>query len=158
MIRRPAHPVQAVFVDTNVLLYAIDDADPAKQARAREWLTACWTQRAGRVSTQVLSEFYAKARKRFAAAMSIEEARAAVGRYQQWRPWQVDFATVQTAWELESRFQIDYWDALMAAAAQHIGCSYLLTEDLQHGLQMDNLQVVNPFIASPVLIDRPAAA
>ena len=44
-----------VFVDTNVLLYAFDDRDPAKQRRARQWLEACWLRRCGRVSTQVLN-------------------------------------------------------------------------------------------------------
>ena len=145
-----------VFVDTNVILYAFDDTDATKQSRARDWLTVCWRRRCGRVSSQVMNEFYANARKRFSRSVSADEARAEVRRYQQWKPWPVDQATVETAWAVESRYRVNYWDALMVAAAQHMGCSWLLTEDLQHGLHIDQLQVLNPFIAGPEILDSPA--
>ena len=145
-----------VFVDTNVLLYAFDDADKSKQLRAQEWLAACWQRRCGRVSTQVLNEFYANARKRFASAISAGDARSEVRRYQQWRPWQIDQPTIETAWAVESRYGINYWDALMVAAAQHMGCRWLLTEDLQHGQRLDKVQVINPFVAGAETLDTPA--
>ena len=145
-----------VFVDTNVLLYAVDDADIRKRDLARLWLAACWEQRCGRVSTQVLNEFYSNARKRFATAISAGDARAEVRRLQQWRPWQIDQPTVETAWAVESRYGINYWDALMVAAAQHQGCTRLLTEDLQHGQQIDGVRIVNPFIEGPETLGAPA--
>lgn len=145
-----------VFVDTNVILYAFDDTDALKQARSRDWLTACWRRRCGRVSSQVMNEFYANARRRFAKSVSADEARSEVRRYQQWKPWPVDHATIETAWAVESRWRLNYWDALMVAAAQHMGCSWLLTEDLQHGLRIDQLLVVNPFLAAPDILDAPA--
>ncbi|NEJ33461.1 PIN domain nuclease, partial [Rhizobium leguminosarum] len=43
-----------LFVDTGVLLSSVDDRDPARQARAREWLALCWSTRRGRISSQVL--------------------------------------------------------------------------------------------------------
>ena len=69
-----------VFVDTNVILYTFDPRYPQKQAQAREWLRVCWLQRCGRVNSQVMNEFYANARGRFAQAVSPEEARAEVRR------------------------------------------------------------------------------
>lgn len=145
-----------VFVDTNVLLYAFDMVDPSKQERSRAWLKACWQRRCGRLSSQVMHEFYANARGRFAKALSSDEARAEVRRYQAWKPWLVDQATVETAWAVESRYRVNYWDALMIAAAQHMGCSLLLTEDLQHRQRMDELVVINPFLAGPEILDTPA--
>ncbi|MEN9629533.1 MAG: hypothetical protein RJA10_2760 [Pseudomonadota bacterium] len=144
-----------VFVDTNVLLYAVDEADPSKQQHAQRWLTVCWQRRCGRLSTQVLNEFYANARKRFASAISAGDARAEVRRYQLWKPWLIDQATLETAWAAESRYGLNYWDALMVAAAQHLGCTVLLTEDLQHGQQIDRLRIVNPFVAGPESLDNP---
>jgi predicted nucleic acid-binding protein len=144
-----------VFVDTPVLLYAFDEKDLSKQQRAREWLTACWQRRCGRLSTQVLNEFYANARKRFASAISAGDARAEVRRYQLWKPWPIDQATVETAWAVESRYQLNYRDALMVAAAQHMGCDYLLTEDLPHELQIDRVRVLNPFLTGPDILNRP---
>ena len=143
-----------LFVDTNVLLYGVDDLNPAKRDRAREWLAACWMRHCGRLSTQVLNEFYWNARKKFSSSVSADDARAIVLRYQLWQPWQIDLHTVESAWAAETRWQISYWDALMVAAAQQQGCAVLLTEDLQHDQQLDRLRVVNPFAAGPELLDE----
>ena len=58
-----------IFVDTPVHLYSKDARDAAKQIRANEWLTWCWTRRTGRISTQVLNEFYNNAITRFGKAV-----------------------------------------------------------------------------------------
>jgi predicted nucleic acid-binding protein len=145
-----------VFIDTNVLLYAADDRDAAKRDRAREWVRACWMRRCGRTSVQVLNEFYANARRKFPAAIAAGDARAQVRRYQQWHPWQVDHATVETAWAVESRYGFSYWDALVIASAQQQGCEYFVSEDLQHGQRIDSVQVLNPFVTGPDVLDGPA--
>jgi predicted nucleic acid-binding protein len=141
------------FVDTNVLLYAEDRSDAAKHAAARAWLRALWTRRAGRLSTQVLNEFYYNATRKLRPAMPAGDARAEVRRYQRWLPWAVDHATVEAAWAVESRQGLNYWDALIVAAAQQQGCTLLLTEDLQHDQHIDNLHIVNPFVAGLELLD-----
>lgn len=144
-----------VFVDTNVLLYAVDDKDAGKRDQARAWMAACWSRRCGRISTQVIHEFYWNARKKFTSAISAGDARAEVRRLQHWQPWLLDHATVESAWAAESRWGLSYWDALMVAAAQQQGCTLLLTEDLQHDLRVDKLRIVNPFLAGPELLDAP---
>jgi len=146
-----------VFVDTNVLLYAFDEAYPSKRERAHAWLAALWRGRCGRLSTQVLNEFYSNARKKFTATLNAGDARAEVRRYQQWKPWQIDQATVETAWAVESRSNINYWGALMVSAAQHQGCTLLLTEDLQHDQRIDKLRIVNPFLVGPEVLAAPVA-
>ena len=143
----------AVFVDTNVLLYSEDGAHRAKQARAVEWLHALWSRRLGRLSTQVLNEFYANATHKIKPPMPQGDARAEVRRYQRWQPWLLDHASVETAWSVQSRFGLSYRDALIVAAAQAQGCRYLLSEDLQHLQVMDQMQVVNPFLVGPELLD-----
>lgn len=149
--------VTDVFVDTNVLLYAVDDEDPAKRDRARDWLAACWQYRCGRLSTQVLNEYYVNAKKKFARAVTQGDARAEIRRYQHWKPWLIDHPTMETAWAVEARYGLSYWDALMVAAAQHMGCTLLLTEDLQHNQQIDSLTIINPFITGPEVLGTPAA-
>jgi predicted nucleic acid-binding protein len=49
-----------VFIDTNVLLYALDRADLRKQVAAQAWREELWRSQRGRTSFQVLQEFYAK--------------------------------------------------------------------------------------------------
>ena len=143
----------AVFVDTNVLLYSEDGANHAKQARAIEWLHALWLRRLGRLSTQVLNEFYANATHKIKPPMPQGDARAEVRRYQRWQPWLLDHATVETAWSVQSRFGLSYWDALIVAAALAQGCRYLLSEDMQHLQVMDQMQIINPFLVGPELLD-----
>ena len=140
---------RTVFVDTNVLLYCFDPREPAKQAAARAWVGYCWQQQCGRISTQVLNEFYSNARKKFSSAIAAGDARAEVRRYQHWQPWAIDHATVESAWAIESRFDLNYWDALIVAAAHQQGCGHLLSEDLQHGQQIDGVEIVNPFKSTP---------
>lgn len=142
-----------VFVDTNVLLYAEDRADAAKHHAARQWVGELWKRRCGRLSGQVLGEFYVNATRKLRPAMPPGDARAEVRRYQRWQPWTADQATVETAWGIESRFQLHYWDALMLAAAQHQGCNLLLSEDLQHDFRVDGIRIVNPFQTGPELLD-----
>ena len=137
-----------VFVDTNVLLYSIDARDPVKRDAAGAWIAHCWREECGRISTQVLNELYANLR-RVAPNYERKAARQLVARYRAWTPWIVDDSTVDLAWQLEDRVAISYWDALMVAAAQQQTCSYLLTEDLQHGQKIDDLQIVNPFRIHP---------
>jgi predicted nucleic acid-binding protein len=139
----------AVFVDTNVLLYSEDGADAIKQAGAVAWLRELWMRRCGRLSTQVLSEFYVNATRKLKPAMPSGDARAEVRRYQRWHPWQIDQATVEAAWAVESRFKLGYWDALIVVAAQQQGCELLLSEDLQHDQRFDAVRVINPFRVGP---------
>ena len=145
--------MNAVFVDTNVLLYSEDSADPAKQARAIDWLQALWRRRCGRLSTQVLNEFYVNATKKIRPPMPAGDARTEVRRYQGWQPWQIDQATVESAWGIESRFGLSYWDALIVASAQQLGCTYLLSEDMQHEQRIDGVQILNPFRVGPDVLD-----
>jgi len=139
-----------VFVDTNVLLCADDAHDPSRQARARAWLQALWQRRAGRLSTQVLNDYYVTATRTF--GMPLGDARAKVRRFQLWQPWQIDHQTVETAWGVEARFGLNYWDALIVAAAAQSGATHVLTVDLQstqHLQQIDGVTILNPFLATP---------
>ncbi len=145
-----------VFVDTPVLLYSEDGADAARQQRAVDWLGRLWTRRCGRVSTQVLIDFYDHATRRLHPAMPAGDARAEVRRYQRWQPWAVDHATLETAWALESRFGLGYRDALTVAAAQQQGCEWLLSDDLPHNQQVDGVRILNPFLVGPDVLDAAA--
>ena len=148
-----------VFVDTDVLIHSEDGREPEKQAQALAWLRTLWDRRAGRLSNQVLNEFYTNVTRKMKPPMPAGDARAEVRRYQRWEPWAVDHATVETAWSVESRFGFSYWDALIVASAQTLGCRYLLSEDMQHGQVVDSVQILNPFLVGPEILDSdPSAA
>lgn len=143
----------AVFVDTNVLIYSEDRSHAKKHAQAVEWLGELWRRRCGRLSTQVLNEFYVNVTKKIRPAMPNGDARAEVRRYQRWQPWAVDHATVESAWAIESRFGLSYRDALIVAAARQLGCETVLSEDMQHEQRIDSVQILNPFLVGPAILD-----
>ena len=137
-----------VFVDTNVLIYALDDADLKKQAAAREWRAELWKRHQGRISFQVLQEFYAKVTRKWPKVR--KDAQSEVRDLMAWRPVSVDGLILEQAWKIQDRYQLSFWDALIVAAAQSASCRYLLTEDLQAGQDFAGLLVVNPFRNDPV--------
>ena len=138
-----------VFVDTKVLISAEDGAEADKQHSALAWIERLWRARSGRLSTQVLNEFYVNVTRKLKPAMPQGDARARVRRYAAgWNPWQIDQATVETAWAMEARHGLQYWDCLVLAAAQHSGCTLVLSEDMQHEGRYGAVQVINPFLAS----------
>jgi predicted nucleic acid-binding protein len=45
---------------------------------------------------------------------------------------------------------MNFWDALIIAAAEQSGCRWLLSEDFQAGQRFGAVTVVDPFERSPV--------
>src|SRR5712692_5673330 len=64
-----------VFVDTNVLVYARDSSERTKHPRARAWLEMLWRERTGRLSTQVLHEYYVTVTRNLKPGLRADEAR-----------------------------------------------------------------------------------
>jgi predicted nucleic acid-binding protein len=141
-----------VFVDTNVFLYALDWEDPKKQEAARAWRAALWKSRLGRISFQVLQEFYVKSTQKWPD--NRDEARAEVKDLLAWQPVMVDASILERGWKLQDRYQLSFWDALIVAAAKSIGCRYLLTEDLQTNQDLDGIVVISPFLTDPASFSR----
>jgi predicted nucleic acid-binding protein len=140
--------IAPVFVDTNVLIYALDETDHKKRQAAMAWKTALWKSRGGRTSFQVLQEFYVKAMHKWPSSRNA--TRAEVRDLLAWRPVAVDAGVLHQAWQIQDRYQFSFWDSLIVAAAKAASCGYLLTEDLQHGQDLDGLVVVNPFQQDPL--------
>ena len=136
-----------VFVDTNVLLCALDRADPRKQALANAWRAALWQSASGRISFQVLQEFYANVCSKWPAAAAA--ARDEIRDLLAWRPVSADAALLEGAWMIQDRFRLSFWDSMIVAAARACSCRYLLTEDLQSGQNLDGVVIIDPFTNSP---------
>lgn len=138
-----------VFVDTNVLVYARDAADPGKQRRAREWMEMLWRTRRGRVSMQVLNEYFVTVTRKLAQPFPVAVAQQEIRELMAWDPVPVDPDLLERSWSVASRWQLSHWDALIVAAALRSGCGHLLTEDLQEGQSLGDLRITNPFSTTP---------
>jgi predicted nucleic acid-binding protein len=125
----------------------LDAAAPAKQTTALRWRDALWQNEAGRLSWQVLHEFYANATGKLRAPSSV--ARTLVDAYAQWPITSFSLPLVERAWHWMDRAHVSYWDALILAAAERSGCRWLLSEDFTHGRRYGTVEIVNPFLADP---------
>jgi predicted nucleic acid-binding protein len=132
------------FADTNVLLYAISrhPAERSKAARANEILDG------GDVglSVQVLQEFYVQS-TRASRPDAITHDQAA-GLVEAWCRFPVQVTTVEVmraALETRRRFGISYWDAAILEAGRALGCSVVLSEDLDDATDYEGIHVEDPF-------------
>ena len=138
-----------IFVDTNVLVYSRDSSEPVKQKQALVWMTFLWDRKNGRISYQVLQEFYATVTGKLQPGLKVSAAREDIKALMAWNPLPVDRQVIKGAWELQDRNKLSWWDALIVSAAQTTQCQYLLTEDLQEAQKFGTVQVINPFQHAP---------
>lgn len=138
-----------VFVDTNVLVYLRDSRDPERQRRAAEWLGYLWESRLGRVSVQVLHEYYVTVTAKLDPGLPTEEAREDILALGSWSPLTLTIELAEKAWDAQARWGFSFWDSLIVASAQTQRCGTLLTEDLSHGQDLNGLRVVSPFVETP---------
>lgn len=137
-----------VFVDTNVLLYAQDESEPAKRPRAQAWLEHLWHERLGRISMQVLSEYYVNLKRMAGSRLTTQDAWESASNYFAWKPLHADEALLRRAQEIEQRYRINWWDCMVVGAAQMQDCDLLLTEDLQDRAIFGSVMVRSPFTLS----------
>jgi len=136
-----------VFVDTNVLLYAVDQADLKKQQSAKVWREWLWETHRGRLSFQVLQEFYFNVCRKWPKAKGV--ARTEIEDLLRWKPVSADGELLRFAWRLQDRFGFSFWDSMIIAAAKASLCAFLLSKDFQAGQNIDGLVVVDPFVTQP---------
>jgi predicted nucleic acid-binding protein len=136
-----------VFVDTNVLIYSLDEADLKKHQAARLWRFELWKNRMGRISFQVLQEFYSTTARKWPTLQT--EIRGEIRNLLDWHPVVINTEILERGWKIQDRFQLSFWDSLIVSAAKAASCRYLLTEDLQADQDLDGVRVVNPFRCSP---------
>jgi predicted nucleic acid-binding protein len=132
------------FLDTNILLYADDRADPQKQERAKDVIRKVMRDRSGRISLQVLQEYFSAATRKLGIDAAI--TRRKVELYSRLDVVRLQPSDLLAAIDLHRLHQFSIWDALILRAALISGCRMLYTEDLQPGFRLDRLTVVNPLL------------
>lgn len=129
------------FVDTNVFVYAVDDAEPDKQRIAQELLATIDPV----ISTQVVGEFFVVASRALGGGRRKDDARRRAAHLLDLEVLSIDGDLVARALEGSVAWDLSYWDALIVCTAQVAGCSRLLTEDLGDGRTYGSVAVENPF-------------
>ncbi len=131
------------FLDTNVLVYAVESGDSQRAVRARDLVAACLRRGDGVVSTQVLQEFFNIATRKM--GLDAASARRYVELFATLETVQISTELIFGAIDLHQLRSISFWDALVIRAAREAGCERIWTEDLQDGVILDGVRVENPF-------------
>jgi predicted nucleic acid-binding protein len=131
------------FLDTNVLAYTDDKRSPEKRAIALDLVRKCHKYRDGVVSTQVLQEYFVTVTGKF--RLPIEIARRKTKLFSRFGLVVIRPEDILAAIDLRRVHQFSFWDALVIRAALRSDCSFLYSEDLQHGRRINGLEIVNPF-------------
>ena len=131
------------FLDTNVLIYSIDGKDPTKQVVAREIVVSAVRGGGFLISAQVLNEFSNIALLKL--KLSVEEVRKFVSFFNRIGVVSLESRWTDAALLLKQRYETQFFDSLLLAAAQENGCDEILTEDLNDGQMYGSVKAVNPF-------------
>lgn len=143
-----------VFVDTNILIYAHDVDAGDRHWRSKRVVAELWETGLGMLSTQVLNEFYVNVTRKIPSPLDPARARAVLEPYLSWKIQTLGPESVLAASEIQQRYRLSYWDALILHAASSGGASLLYSEDLNPGQVMEGVEVVNP-LADPAVHESP---
>ena len=131
------------FLDTNILLYIVSNDD--KKFIAKDLIKSRHT-----ISIQVLNEFSnvsvrklkftTDETKEFIEAIS---SKVIVEGYTK--------ITIFSALDLKSKYNLQFYDALIIATAVENNCTILYSEDMQDGLVINNtITIKNPFVHNDI--------
>lgn len=136
--------IASLFADTNLLIYTLDPADPAKQARAFAIVEQGVASGRLVTSPQSLNECYQVIGMKRRLAIP-ESARLFVTSLFPTCRAEMNLKTIALAWEIEAETRFGWWDSLLVASAVRHGCSHFLTEDLSDGRDVRGMTLLNPF-------------
>ncbi len=133
----------AVFLDTNVLVYAEDADSSGKQVIAAALIAEFYLKGEAVISTQVMMEYYNVAVKK----LKLEPAFAAqrLRLFAKFRTVSTTPQLVLAATDLHRLHSLSFWDAMILQAAITSGCDTLYSEDFNAGQIVSGVKIVNPF-------------
>lgn len=135
------------FLDTNVLVYALDRSAPGKEPIAAKLIRDALETGRGIISAQVVQEFLNVAQRKFLRPMTLSERReflqAVLEPLCHYFP---SISSFEQAMQIAEETGYGFYDALILTAAIESGCRTLLTEDLQHGRAVQGVTIRNPFL------------
>ena len=135
------------FLDTNLLVYAVDRSDEGKHNISLKWLTAAHETGNGVLSYQVVQEWFNVVLRKAATPLAPDEA-ASIYRKLLEPLWRIQSSRdlLETALDLHRQHSFAWWDSLIVSAAIQGGCNQLLSEDLQDSREIRGVRIQNPFL------------
>ena len=132
-----------IFIDTNVLIYAYTEKEIKKQNTA---LKILYSNRKNIViSTQIVNEFSSVLIRKYKVKPDILFPRVKEF-FTLFNVALIHYSTIEKAFDLIQKYNFSYYDSLIVSLALENECSILYSEDMHHGLIVENkLKIINPF-------------
>jgi predicted nucleic acid-binding protein len=131
-----------VFLDTNILVYSLDQSDAVKQKKCRSLIKSLAGENSGVISTQVMQEFYVAATAKLGAdPLLIKDILRSLERFE---TVVISPTLIKEAIDCAIINRLSFWDALIVVSAESARCEILWTEDLNHGQIIRGVRVENP--------------
>lgn len=135
------------FIDSNILVYSYDDAEPNKKILAQEIIASLARNGSGALSVQVLGKFFNIATRRIPIPLTADEATTVIDYMSRsLAVIDIDSAMVRRAIATHRCYGTSYWDSLIITAAERAGCTKILSEDMNRGQSYHGMEAVNPFL------------
>jgi predicted nucleic acid-binding protein len=131
-----------VFIDTNILAYAMDQASPSKRERSRSLIRQVQAEQSGVVSTQVLQEFYVVATRKLKVDPIL--AKGVVQSFENFEVVIVTPELIREAADCSILQRLSFWDSLIVVCAQSARCERIWSEDLPTGQVVRGVRIENP--------------
>jgi predicted nucleic acid-binding protein len=132
------------FLDTNVLLYSLNESFPGKRKTAQDLIQRAIAGEFS-ISIQVLAEFAAVTLKKFRDRVTPQEVVALLDTLNRIPSIKPDAEIVRRAVEAHATYNIGFYDGMIIAAAERAGSKKIYSEDLNAGQKYFGIEVVDPF-------------
>jgi predicted nucleic acid-binding protein len=140
--------MDAVLVDTNLMVYAHDPSDPVKQSKAIEVLAHLHSLGIGRMSTQTLAEFFAATTRGKKPLLPASKAGVQVQNFaSSWIVFDVTSLIIIESVRGVRTHKFSYWDSQLWATARLNQVSVIFTEEFNSGGAVEGVRFINPFAA-----------
>ena len=131
-----------IFIDTNIIIYANDRRDAAKQKLAQQVVSDLMRNGRGVISTQVLQEYANVAISKL--GQSEEVVLRQLTLLETLETIRQSPQMIRRSVELKKTYQINFWDACIISNAEAAGCTVLYSEDLNAGQFYSGIKITNP--------------
>lgn len=131
-----------IFIDTNLFLYAFDKRDQGKNNQVIEFFKSI-REKDTHVSSQIIKEFINVNVKKFRVTEEVLEKRLSI--FNSFAVADTTNTIIEKAIVLCYKYQLQFYDSLIVAAALAQNCNFLYSEDLNNGQSIEGLQIINPF-------------
>jgi predicted nucleic acid-binding protein len=133
-----------IFVDTNILVYAHDVSAGLKNTTAKQLVQELWVNKLGCLSIQVMQEFYVTVTQKVPNPMDNATAIEVIRSLRYWNVHEPSIDDIINAIDIQIRYQVSFWDAMILQSALQLECDLLWSEDLNPGQVYQGIKLINP--------------